>query len=321
MRDGMVWHGRDYGDKGGLPCDSEYLDMFKKHYSLRAGLKEYLYSAFEKQSRTGLPLARPLVLDSPDDQNTWSIDDQFMIGDSLMFPPAGMAGPTSTTRTVYFPYTAQSWHSWFHNATSYKPGELVEIDTPIMTAPLFVKGGTPIVYKQQHEEVRGLEFPRAFLSVRPELEFNAQEGDGTLELHVWMPHTTDCSNDSGDSHVQWSEIYDDDGETTRYKTHGEHWRARAGFGTVRCSKSTRSSGKTGGSISLHFETSHSGFAVSHKRVEWVIRELSDTVRRVVCSNRERTQEFSDSDTVWSHSEHQELRVVASLGHNCTIELA
>jgi hypothetical protein len=56
-----VWFGRDYGDHGGLPCEPQYLDMFKKHYDLRAGLKGYLYSAFEKQSRTGLPLARPLV--------------------------------------------------------------------------------------------------------------------------------------------------------------------------------------------------------------------------------------------------------------------
>ena len=135
--------------------------MFKKHYSLRAGLKAYLYSAFEKQSRTGLPLARPLVLDSPNDQATWTIDDQYMIGDSLMFPPAGMAGPTSTKRTVYFPHTAQSWHSWFQNATAYKPGQMVEIDTPIMTAPLFVKGGVPIVYKQRYEEVRFQTFLRA----------------------------------------------------------------------------------------------------------------------------------------------------------------
>ena len=48
----------DYGDHGGLPCGQEYLEMFKKHYDLRAGLKTYLYSAFETQSRTGLRRAR-----------------------------------------------------------------------------------------------------------------------------------------------------------------------------------------------------------------------------------------------------------------------
>ena len=164
---------------------------------------------------------------------------------------------------------------------------------------------------------------RCSVAVRSELEFGAQENDGTLELHVWMPHTTpvDCSNDNSDSHLQWSEIYDDDGETTRYKTHGEHWRARAGFGTVRCSKVTGFSGETGGRISLHFETSHSSFAVSHERVQWVVRELSATVLRVVCSNGEGMQEVREGQTTWSQPTHQELRVVASLGHTCTVELA
>ena len=144
-----------------------------------------------------------------------------------------------------------------------------------------------------------------------------------MELHVWMPHTTlaECSNDNGDSHLQWSEIYDDDGETTRYKTHGEHWRARAGFATVRCSKGTGPAGRTGGRISLQFETLHSTFAVPHKRVQWVIREVTETILRVVCSNGQGAPEIGERDAIWSHSVHQELRVVASLGHKCTVELA
>ena len=155
------------------------------------------------------------------------------------------------------------------------------------------------------------------------MKFDAQEEDGMLELHVWMPHTTfaECSNDNGDSHLQWSEIYEDDGETTRYKTHGEHWRARAGFAMVRCATSTGSLGEIGGRISLQFETSHSSFVVSHKRVQWVVREVTDTVLRVVCSNGEGAPEIGEGDTMWSHSAHQELRVVASLGHKCTAELA
>ena len=303
----------DYGDHGGLPCGPEYLAMFKQHYDLRAGLESYLYSAFETQSRTGLPLARPLVLGSPDDQNTWTIDDQYLIGDALMFPPAGMDDPTSTNRTVYFPRTAKSWHSWFHNSTSYKPGQSVEVETPIMTAPLFVKGGVPVVYKQQHEP----------------------EGDGTLELHVWMPHAvaTDCAGDAPaaeDQPLEYSGIYDDDGETTRYKTHGEHWRARAGFGATRCSEASTalSDGGGGGQLSLHFEVSHASFAVTHERVQWIVRELSDAVASVDCSLAAAAGDGGDENAAgeeavaWSHSmEHQELRVSAPLGHRCTVHLA
>jgi len=273
--------------------------MFKVHYDLRAGLKTYLYSAFETQSRTGLPLARPLVLDSPDDRRTWAIDDQFLIGEALMFPPAGMNTPLDTKRTVYFPKTAKSWHSWFHNATSYAPGQLVEVDTPIMTAPLFVKGGVPIVYESNQTE------------------------QGTLELHVWMPHTpaTDCAAGAAEDGLAWSGIYADDGETTRYKTHGEHWRARAGFSATRCAGAAGAGtgAGAGGSLSLRFEVSHSSYAVVHERVGWTVRELPDAVSGVVCAAADGSE---NAAARWSHSkEHQELRVTASLGHECTVRLS
>lgn len=285
--------------------------MFKKHYDLRAGLQSYLYSAFETQSRTGLPLARPLVLDSPDDRATWTIDDQYMIGDALMFPPAGMHSPTDTNRKVYFPRTAKSWHAWFHNATSYMPGESVQIDTPIMTAPLFVKGGVPVLYKQQ-----------------------PAEEDGILELHVWMPRepATDCAA-VNEEHEQlaWSGVYDDDGETTRYKTHGEHWRGRAGFGASRCVRSSQTVGRDAnggaGRLTLHFETISSkhpsGAAVPHERVQWVVRELSDTVAGIDCVVPGSDAEAGEGEVqaAWSHAvEYQELRVTAPLGHHCTVRL-
>ena len=62
--------------------------MFRTHYELRAGLQQYLYSGYESQSRTGVPLARPLVVDSPEDAQTWRIDDQYFLGDALMVAPA-----------------------------------------------------------------------------------------------------------------------------------------------------------------------------------------------------------------------------------------
>lgn len=301
----------DRGDHGGLPCAPEYFDMFKAHYDLRTGLQTYLYSAFEAQSRTGLPLVRPLVLDSPDDRRTWAIDDQFMLGDALMFPPAGMVGPLDTSRSVYFPRTAPSWHSWFHNATSYAPGQMAQVDTPIMTAPLFVKGGVPVPYAQP-----------------PSADRN------TLGLRVWMPRTAaiDCAARAGAASsaastaaaaaagaLAWSDVYDDDGETTRYKTHGERWRARAGFGAARCAD--RASADHGGSIALHFEVADATFAgVPHSRVEWTVLELVDAVAEVRCAAAGGSK-ADVVEAVWTHSAQlQELRVTVPLGHVCAVQL-
>lgn len=116
----------------GPGLNSSTWESFKTHYDLRKGLATYLYSAFEAQSRTGLslspararaarslslththslthpntciagmPVTRALVMDSPDDTDTWHVDDQFMIGSDLMFAPGGMEQSTATSRSVY----------------------------------------------------------------------------------------------------------------------------------------------------------------------------------------------------------------------------
>ena len=178
-----------------------------------------------------------------------------------------------------------------------------------MTAPLFVKGGVPVVYTTQH-----------------------QKDQGTLGLRVWMPRTepTDCTGghspasaaraDAGAAGggLAWSGVYDDDGETTRYKTHGEHWRARAGFAATLCAAGTGTG--TGGSLSLRFAVLHSSYAAAHKRAEWVVHELATAAAAVDCASSE-GRSAGAGEVAWSHSvEHQELRVTAPLGHTCTVLL-
>ena len=48
----------------------------------------------------GMPVTRALVMDSPDDTDTWHVDDQFMVGSDLMFAPGGMDQSTATSRAV-----------------------------------------------------------------------------------------------------------------------------------------------------------------------------------------------------------------------------
>ncbi len=211
----------------GPGLNSSTWDSFKTHYNLRKGLATYIYSAFEAQSRTGLPLARALVMDSPEDTDTWLVDDQFLIGSDLMFAPAGMDLSTSTSRSVYFPKTTTSWHYWFENTTSYRPGLVHSVPTPILQAPLFVKGGSVVPFQ------------------RPD-----DSEEHTLELVTFAPAT--CGN--GD--MRWSSIYDDDGETTAYKTKAEHWRGRAGYA---CNSSHHV---------IRFEVLHSSFVTKWQYLRW-----------------------------------------------------
>ena len=263
-----AWDGRDGTTV--WPCGDDWLAMFKRHYDLRAGLHDYLFSAFEKQSRTGIPVARPLVLDSPGDKETWSIDDQYLLGDALMFPPAAMSSPTDTSRRVYFPRTAGSWHLWFDNTTTYAPGTWATVLTPIMIAPLFVKGGVPVPFRSA--DSRDGEKATAATAA-------------AIELVVWAAPTAaptaPCTAFSATDHA-WTELYDDDGETTRYKLHSEYWRARAGFASC----------AAGSQLSLRFELLHSGYATANQRVEWRVRQVSAAPSHVDCGDGLQEVEWS-----------------------------
>ena len=64
----------------------------RKVLGMRYELLPYYYTLFYKASRpvTNVPsatVARPLFFEFPNDPNTYSIDEQFMIGNAIMISP------------------------------------------------------------------------------------------------------------------------------------------------------------------------------------------------------------------------------------------
>ena len=53
----------------------------------KLGLMPYIYSCAVESSSLGLPLTRPMFLDFPDDPNTLTLDQQYMLGPSLLIAP------------------------------------------------------------------------------------------------------------------------------------------------------------------------------------------------------------------------------------------
>ncbi len=54
---------------------------------IRYELLPLWYTVFYESTQTGLPVMRPLWLEYPRDKNTYGIEDQFLVGDSLMVRP------------------------------------------------------------------------------------------------------------------------------------------------------------------------------------------------------------------------------------------
>jgi alpha-D-xyloside xylohydrolase len=103
---------------------------------LRMRFVPYLQAAFARYFWEGIPPIRALVLDSPEDPETWSIDDQFLVGGDLLVAPV-FAGQTK--RKVYLP--AGEWFD-FWTGQRYPGKQSLAIDVPLERIPLYVKSGS-----------------------------------------------------------------------------------------------------------------------------------------------------------------------------------
>ena len=114
--------------------DEETAKIYKKFVDLRYELLPYLYDCFHIHYLTGSPILRPLFLYDQNDKNTYNINDQFMIGESIMLCPIVDQG--KTVRTVYLP--KGKWVNYFTNKV-YNGNKTYMFEVGIDETLMFVK--------------------------------------------------------------------------------------------------------------------------------------------------------------------------------------
>jgi alpha-D-xyloside xylohydrolase len=123
--------------EGRFDADWEKLEQICRGVlELRMQLVPYLHAAFVEYHMTGLPPFRPLVMDWPADAETWTVDDQWIIGPGLLVAPV-VAGQTS--RSVYLP--EGTWYDFWTGAR-HEGRRRIEVSPPLEQIPLFVRSGT-----------------------------------------------------------------------------------------------------------------------------------------------------------------------------------
>ena len=100
----------------------------------RESMAKYIRQAVRVAAEQGVPVVRPLVLEWQDDPNTYSIADEFMLGDEILVAPA--LGP-EVTREVYLPCG-----EWKERATGKihragREGLRLTVPVPMGDIPLF----------------------------------------------------------------------------------------------------------------------------------------------------------------------------------------
>ncbi|WP_156289341.1 glycoside hydrolase family 31 protein [Oceanobacillus salinisoli] len=115
-------------------------DIMKNYIQMRYEWMPQLYSLFYEASKTGLPVMRPLLMEFPMDAKTYNLNDQFMLGDNVIFAP--ILQPSVTDRAVYLP--KGEWVE-FSTGEVYEGEKTHLIHAEIDELPIFVKNGTVIM--------------------------------------------------------------------------------------------------------------------------------------------------------------------------------
>lgn len=116
------------------------IEVVRRYAQLRYTLIPYLVKCVEESAQTGLPVLRHLSLEYPNDPVATNIDDQYLLGPSLLVAPVFVEGARS--RMVYFP--DGEWYVLENPSECYSGGRYHSVPAPLDRLPLFVKRGATL---------------------------------------------------------------------------------------------------------------------------------------------------------------------------------
>lgn len=161
----------NFGEPGSF--DFETQETF---INLRYRLLPYIYSASHDVTAKGASLMRPLFAEYPDDEQTYSIGDEFFFGKGLLVAP--ITTPTDS-RDVYLP--EGEWIDFWGGA-KVTGGVSFKYFSTLDTMPIFVRQGTilpigPTVMYSDEKPLDSMQI-RIYTGADAEYELYEDAGDG-----------------------------------------------------------------------------------------------------------------------------------------------
>lgn len=128
--------------------DTTVIPTFRKYINTRMNLLPYIYSEAQRSAKDGVPMMRAMILEAPEDVNTYSLDSEYMFGQNLLVAPIVNEG--DTVKTVYLP--KGDWIDFYHNARTAGGGNK-SYYADINSIPVYVKNGSiiPMNFNSSYE--------------------------------------------------------------------------------------------------------------------------------------------------------------------------
>lgn len=115
----------------------ENYQIMKKFIELREMMRDYTRSLMAEAHESGAPVMRTMFYEFPQDNQTWTLDTQYMFGEDILAAPIVEAHAVS--RKVYLP-EGSTWTS-AHTGEIFDGGQWIETEAAIDTMPVFLRDG------------------------------------------------------------------------------------------------------------------------------------------------------------------------------------
>ncbi|CAB3247164.1 unnamed protein product [Arctia plantaginis] len=128
--------------------DASTLALLRDALRKRYALLDFWYTLFYEHTLDGLPVTRALYQEYPNEEETFTIDDQYLIGDKLLVRPVVEPGVTSVK--VYLPGAANNvlWYDVDSYVALPARGYFTQ-DVTIAKIPVYQRGGSIVPRKER----------------------------------------------------------------------------------------------------------------------------------------------------------------------------
>jgi alpha-glucosidase (family GH31 glycosyl hydrolase) len=181
-------HGQEQVASEAIFKDDKTKALAKEAIQLRYSLLPYNYSLAFKNTKTGIPLMRPVFYEAPNDSKALEISSTYMWGDAFLVTPITI--PNCKSTSVYFPRNSV-WFD-FYSDKKYDINENSENSTRTIAVsddhiPVFIKAGS-------------------FIPMTSNLYNTNDYSEKNLQLHFYYDESITSSS---------AELYEDNGKDAK----------------------------------------------------------------------------------------------------------
>lgn len=121
--------------------DTLLLATWRLYSHVRVNLTPYIHNLAKEASKTGMPIARPLFLEYPEQKEAWENWQTYMLGPDILVSAIWEKGVTK--HTLYLP-AGEKWIDAWDTHQVYDGGKYIEVAAPVHKIPVFIKKGADI---------------------------------------------------------------------------------------------------------------------------------------------------------------------------------